>query len=250
MTSKNTLKIKNLYAGTANKKIIKNLSLTIGSGEIHVIMGRNGCGKSTLLNVLMGHPKYETEKGQVLLNKKNISKLNPDEKAKFGLFMSFQHPVEIPGVPLTTFLRTAKNTITKKHSSPIEFLEEIKKYAKLLKMTDSQIERSINHGFSGGEKKKSEILQMSILKPKFALLDEIDSGLDIDALKAVATTIKESFKETKMGLLIITHYQRILNYITPDFVHIMDDGKIIKSGGKSLAKELEKNGYDKYISKK
>lgn len=250
MTKKNTFEIKNLYAGTANKKIIKNLSLKIESGEIHVIMGRNGCGKSTLLNVLMGHPKYETEKGQVLLNKKNISKLSPDEKAKSGLFMSFQHPIEIPGVNLTTFLRTAKNTITKTHSSPIEFLKEIKKYAKFLKMTDDQTERSINHGFSGGEKKKSEILQMAILKPKIALLDEIDSGLDIDALKAVATTIKECFKETKMGLLIITHYQRILNYITPDFVHIMDDGKIIKSGGKTLAKELEKTGYDKYISKK
>jgi len=250
MTTKNTLEIKNLYAGIPAKKIIKNFSLKVNSGEIHVIMGRNGCGKSTLLNVLMGHPKYKTEKGSVLLNKKNILKLSTNEKACEGLFMSFQHPIEIPGVPLTTFLRTAKNTITKKHSSPSDFLKEIKSYAKLLKMTDAEIERSINHGLSGGEKKKSEILQMAILKPKFALLDEIDSGLDIDALKAVASTIKEIFKKTKMGLLIITHYQRILNYITPDFVHIMDDGKIIKSGKETLAHELEKHGYDKYISKK
>jgi len=250
MTPKHTLEIKSLYAGTKDKKIIKNLSLKINSGEIHVIMGRNGSGKSTLLNVLMGHPKYEIEKGQILLNRKNITKLSPDKKAEDGLFMSFQHPIEIPGVSLTNFLRTAKNSITKKHISPIEFLEQIKKYAKLLKMTDSQIERSINQGFSGGEKKKSEILQMAILEPKFALLDEIDSGLDIDALKSVANAIKEIFKKTKMGLLLITHYQRILNYITPDFVHIIHDGKIIKSGGKTLARELEKNGYEKYISKK
>jgi Fe-S cluster assembly ATP-binding protein len=248
-----TLEIKDLHAKVDNREILKGLNLKIKSGEIHAIMGPNGSGKSTLCNVLMGHPKYEITNGTATLNQENIFGMETNERANKGLFLAFQHPLEIPGVTLSNFLRIAKN-INQKTSdkdaepiSPREFMETMKESLEQVKMDRKFAGRSVNEGFSGGEKKRAEIVQMSILKPKFALLDEIDSGLDIDALKIVAQGIKENFKKNKPGILLITHYQRILNYITPNFVHIMANGKIIKSGGKELAHELEAEGYKKFI---
>lgn len=251
--TKNTLKIENLHVKIEEKEILKGLNLEINSGEIHVIMGPNGSGKSTLLNSLMGHPKYEVTKGKASLNNKSLLKLDANKRANLGLFLGFQYPLEISGISFGNFLRLAKNANLKANNknaktlSPIEFLKIIKEKAKALKMSEDFIGRSINEGFSGGEKKRAEIMQMAILEPKFAMLDEIDSGLDIDSLKAVSSSINTIFKKTSPGLLIITHYQRILNYITPDFVHIMADGKIVKSGKKSLALTLEKEGYKQFL---
>lgn len=251
----NILEIKNLHAEVEGKKILKGINLTIKAGEIHAIMGPNGSGKSTLCNVLMGHPKFKITKGKALLNGKNILTLEPHKRAQLGLFLAFQHPLEIQGITMGNFLRNAKNILIRaknkkaKLLSPTDFIPIIKENIKLLQMTDEFINRSINDGFSGGEKKRAEIVQMSILEPKFALLDEIDSGLDIDALKAVAKGIKENYKKFNPGILLITHYQRILNYITPNFVHIISDGKIVKSGEKGLAKKLEKTGYKSYVKK-
>lgn len=251
----NILEIKNLHAEVEGRKILKGINLTIKAGEIHAIMGPNGSGKSTLCNVLMGHPKFKITKGKAFLNRKNILTLEPHKRAQLGLFLAFQHPLEIPGITMGNFLRNAKNILIRaknkkaKLLSPTDFIPIIKKNIKLLQMTDEFINRSINDGFSGGEKKRAEIVQMSILEPKFALLDEIDSGLDIDALKAVAKGIKENHKKFNPGILLITHYQRILNYITPNFVHIISDGKIVKSGEKGLAKKLEKTGYKSYVKR-
>jgi len=247
------LEIKNIHAKINNKEILKGLSLNIKPGEIHVIMGPNGSGKSTLCNVLMGHPKYKVTKGSVKLEKKNLLNLKPHERSHAGLFLAFQQPTEIPGVTFGNFLRLAKNTKLKaidKNSTPIgpvDFIGTMKKTTSLLKMDEKFIGRQVNKGFSGGEKKRAEIAQMAVLEPKYALLDEIDSGLDIDALKIVAKSIKNIHKKDKTGILLITHYQRILNYITPDHVHVIADGKIVKSGGPKLAQDLEKNGYDKYL---
>lgn len=247
------LEIRNLKAEINGLEILKGLSLKINSGEIHAIMGPNGSGKSTLCNVLMGHPKYEVTDGNVTLDEEELLELDPNERAHKGLFLAFQQPLEIPGVSFGNFLRLAKNSQLKQDDptsrgiNPSEFMKTLKEKIADLKMEDNFVTRSINEGFSGGEKKRAEIIQMSILKPKFALLDEIDSGLDIDALKTVATGINKTMKETGCGMLIITHYQRILNYVKPDFVHIMHKGRIIKSGDSQLAHELEKTGYEPFI---
>lgn len=249
----NTLEIKYLHANIGELKILNGINLTIRSGEIHAIMGPNGSGKSTLCNVLMGHPKYEVTKGSAKFNGKEILELEPNERANLGLFLGFQHPLEIAGVGMGTFLRLAKNLNRKASGnptqiSPMEFMPILKETIGLLKMDEKFITRSVNEGFSGGEKKRAEIVQMAVLQPKIAMLDEIDSGLDIDALKIVAEGIIETFKKTGLGILLITHYQRLLNYITPDFVHVMAKGKIIQSGDKKLAQELEKNGYEKILA--
>ena len=246
------LEIKDLHVKIGNIGILSGINLTIKSGEIHAVMGPNGSGKSTLCNVLMGHPKYTITKGSIKFNNKNITQLKPNERANLGLFLGFQHPLEIAGVTLGNFLRTASianNKKTKQPPSFHEFSKLLKDKFALLKMDEKFIGRSINEGFSGGEKKRAEIVQMAVLEPKISLLDEIDSGLDIDALKIVANGIKSIFKKTNSGILLITHYQRLLNYITPTFVHVISKGKIIKSGDKKLAKELEKKGYEHLFKK-
>lgn len=249
-----TLEITNLHAEIADsgQEILKGLTLTIRSGEIHAIMGKNGSGKSTLCKVLMGHPAYEVTEGTVTLDGQDILELEPNERANLGLFLGFQHPLEIPGVTLGNFLRIAKNANRKANEqdqiSPREFLNEIKEKAADLKVDQSFINRSVNEGFSGGERKRAEIVQMSVLEPKIALLDEIDSGLDIDALKIVAEGINKNHQAHQTGVLLITHYQRILNYVTPHFVHIMSDGQIIKSGNSELAHQLEAEGYEQFIN--
>ncbi|MFA6305155.1 MAG: Fe-S cluster assembly ATPase SufC [Candidatus Gracilibacteria bacterium] len=252
--SKNSLIIKNLHVQIEDKtvhaeekEILKGLDLGIKEGEIHAIMGPNGSGKSTLLNALMGHPKYNISGGTIEIKShektKKLNDLKPDERANLGLFMAFQHPVEIPGLSFLHMLKTIKN-LKDKERQPLEKLfEELKTELKKLEIDEKALERGINEGFSGGEKKKLEIFQMKILKPKFLLLDEIDSGLDIDALKIVAQNIKEYFKKYSPAIIIVTHYARILKYISPHHVHILSHGKIIKSGGKSLAQTLEKHGY-------
>ncbi|MDA1061121.1 MAG: Fe-S cluster assembly ATPase SufC [bacterium] len=247
-----TLVIKDLHAKVEGKEILKGISLIINSGEIHAVMGPNGSGKSTLCKVLMGHPKYEVTKGSASLNGIDILDLEPNERANLGLFLGFQHPMEIAGVTLGNFLRLAKNAQIKSHNKdgqtigPVEFMGTMKENLDLLKMDHKFIGRSVNEGFSGGERKRAEIAQMAILKPKISLLDEIDSGLDIDALKIVAKGIKDTFEKTNSGVLLVTHYQRILDYIEPNFVHVISDGKIAKSGGPELAHELEKTGYEQF----
>lgn len=253
------LEIQNLHANIGEFKILNGINLTIRSGEIHAIMGPNGSGKSTLCNVLMGHPKYTVTKGSARFNGKEIMELEPNKRANLGLFLGFQHPVEIAGVSLGNFLRMAnranesacpaKTRSSKNMHQSLnihEFNALIKEKFSILKMDEKFITRSVNEGFSGGEKKRAEIVQMAVLGPKIAMLDEIDSGLDIDALKIVAYGILETFKKTGLGLLLITHYQRLLDYITPDFVHVMAKGKIVQSGDKKLAKKLEKEGYKNY----
>ena len=234
------LKIRNLHASIEGKKILKGINIDIKSGEIHALMGPNGSGKSTLSNVIMGNPKYKVTKGKVIFNNEDITKLSANERAKMGLFMSFQYPVEISGVSLANLLRTAFGNINSKVSFQ-EFRALLKEKMKLLGMDEKFAERNTNEGLSGGEKKRSEILQLAVLSPKIAILDETDSGLDIDSLKIVSNSIKKISDE--MGVLVITHYQRILNYIKPDFVHIIVDGKIVKSGTYELAKHLDKYGY-------
>jgi len=245
-----TLKIKNLKAQVENKEILKGVNLEIKSGEIHVIMGKNGSGKSTLLNALMGKPSIKITEGEVFLNDVNILPLSTSKRANLGLFLGFQHPTEIPGVSFRQFLREALNTNIKENSEkigPLEFVEIAQEKSKTLKLDDYFILRNVNEGFSGGEKKKAEILQMAILKPKFALLDEIDSGLDVDSLKEVAETIQKIKKEENTGIILITHYNHILKYLKPDFVHIFNEGKITKSGDHNLAKKIEKEGFEDYI---
>ena len=251
-TKKDVLEIINLHAKIGDLKILNGINLTIQSGEIHAIMGPNGSGKSTLCNVLMGHPKYEVTSGSAKFNGQEILSLKPNERANLGLFLGFQQPLEINGVSIGNFLRLASNLNRKaagesEQLSPMKFMPMLKETFSLLKMDEKFITRSVNEGFSGGEKKRAEIVQMAILKPKIAMLDEIDSGLDIDALKIVANGIVETFKKTGLGILLITHYQRLLNYITPDFVHVMAKGKIIESGDKKLALKLEKQGYEQIL---
>lgn len=249
------LEIKNLHASTEDgTEILKGITLTIKSGEIHAIMGPNGSGKSTLCKVLMGHPNYEVTEGTVIFNGKDILELDPNERANLGLFLGFQHPLEIPGVTLGNFLRLAKNANRKANGeapiAPREFINEMKEKSAALNVDSKFISRSVNEGFSGGERKRAEIVQMAVLEPKIAMLDEIDSGLDIDALKVVAEGINHNYKTQNTGILLITHYQRILNYIRPDHVHIMNKGKIIKSGDHKLAHELEAEGYEKFTGEK
>ena len=240
------LKIKNLKANVDKKLILDGFNLEIKPGEIHAIMGPNGSGKSTLSNILSGKKGYETS-GQITFENQNLFNLEADERAHKGIFLAFQYPLEIPGVNTNIFLKTSLNAIRKakgeKELDAIEFLKLVKKKAKELKFEEEKLSRQLNVGFSGGEKKKNEILQMSILDPKLCILDETDSGLDIDALKIVANGVN-SLKKKNNAFLIITHYQRLLNYIKPDFVHVLMNGKIVKSGGPELALELEKKGYE------
>lgn len=243
------LVIKNLHVNVEENEILKGLDLTIKQGEVHALMGPNGSGKSTLAYTLSGHPKYEVTDGQVLFMGEELLELEPDERSQLGLFLAFQYPVAIPGVTLANFLRTAINARRKAENPedkgiPIpEFRRLLKEKMDLLEMEHSFAGRYLNDGFSGGEKKRAEILQMATLEPKFAVLDETDSGLDIDALRTVSEGVN-ALRGPNLGVLVITHYQRILDYIKPDFVHIMFDGRIVESGGPEMALQLEKQGYD------
>ncbi|KHO48423.1 MAG: hypothetical protein QT00_C0001G0441 [archaeon GW2011_AR5] len=239
----NKLEIKNLHVSIGEKEIIKGFNLTIKEGEIHAVMGPNGSGKSTLSYAIMGHPRYTVTEGEILFNDKNINEMSTDERAKLGLFLCFQYPMEVHGVQVSNFLRLASNSVQGAEEPVSEFRKRLKENMASLKMSDQFASRYLNDGFSGGEKKRGEILQMSVLKPKFAILDEADSGLDIDALKIVAEGVNNSMNTTPLGVLIITHYQRILNFIKPNFVHIVVDGKIVQSGGPELAERLDGEGY-------
>ncbi|MBS7334014.1 Fe-S cluster assembly ATPase SufC [Faecalibacter bovis] len=241
------LNIQDLHARIEEREILKGLNLQINPGEVHAIMGPNGAGKSTLSNVITGREDYEVTGGDIQLDDESILELAPEERAQKGIFMSFQYPIEIPGVSVTNFIKTSINETRKaqglEEMGASEMLKEIRAKAELLGIKKDFLSRSLNEGFSGGEKKRNEIFQMLMLNPKLAILDETDSGLDIDALRIVAEGVN-AFKNENNGVLVITHYQRLLDYIVPDFVHVLADGKIIKSGGKELALELEEKGYD------
>lgn len=242
---KNLLEIKNLHAGVEGKEILKGVDLTIKPGEIHVIMGPNGSGKTTTANAILNNPIYKKSDGSILLDGEDITDMSTDEIARKGVFMSFQLPEEIPGISVTNFLKYAKSKITGKPVKIFAFKEELQKYMEELNMNPKNMDRSLNVGFSGGEKKKNEILQMLVLNPKLAILDETDSGLDVDAIKTVSKGI-EMFKNENNGVLIITHNTKILHNLKVDYVHIFIDGKIVKTGTQELASEIEENGYSKY----
>jgi Fe-S cluster assembly ATP-binding protein len=241
------LEIKNLHANIDGKEILKGINLKINLGEVHAIMGPNGSGKSTLAQILAGREEYEVTKGEVIYNGKNLLELSPEDRAREGMFLAFQYPIELPGVSNTNLLKTALNEIRKyrgeEEVDAMEFLSLIKEKTKLVELDQHLLSRSVNEGFSGGEKKRNEIFQMAVLEPKLAILDETDSGLDIDALKIVANGVN-SLKSKENSVIVVTHYQRLLNYIIPDFVHVLYKGKIVKSGTKELALELEDKGYD------
>ena len=241
------LEIKNLHANINGKEILKGINLTVKPGEVHAIMGPNGSGKSTLSNVLVGHPAYEVTKGTVTFDGKDLLALSPADRSHEGLFLSFQYPVEIPGVSTVNFLKTAVNEIRKYHGQPPypagDFLKMIRQKMELVGIDNKLLNRSLNEGFSGGEKKKNEIFQMAVLEPKLAILDETDSGLDIDALRTVANGVNK-LKKPENATIVITHYQRLLDYIVPDVVHVLYDGRIVKTAGKELVAELEEKGYD------
>jgi Fe-S cluster assembly ATP-binding protein len=241
------LEVHGLKANVSGIEILKGIDLTVREGEVHAIMGPNGSGKSTFAKALAGHPAYEVTAGRVLFDGRNVFELEPEERARAGLFLGFQYPVEIPGVTNSAFLRLAYNTVQgargKDELDPLEFDDFIREKLKLLDMDPAFLDRNVNEGFSGGEKKRNEILQLAALEPKLAVLDETDSGLDIDALRVVANGVNE-LRKPDNACVLVTHYQRLLNYIVPDYVHVMESGRIIKTGGKDLALELENRGYD------
>ena len=241
------LEIKNLHANVEGTEILKGINLKVNAGEVHAIMGPNGSGKSTLASVLAGREEYEVTQGEVLYNGKNLLELSPEDRAREGVFLAFQYPVEIPGVSNTNLLKTAVNEIRKyrgeEELDSMDFLSLLKEKSKLVELDKAFLSRSVNEGFSGGEKKRNEIFQMAVLNPKLAILDETDSGLDIDALRIVANGVNK-LKAKDNATILVTHYQRLLDYIIPDFVHVLYKGKIVKSGGKDLALELEEKGYD------
>ncbi len=241
------LEVKNLHVSINGNKILKGINLTVNAGEVHAIMGPNGSGKSTLAQVLAGREEYEVTEGEVLYNGENLLELSAEDRARKGIFLAFQYPVEIPGVSNVNLLKTAVNEIRKFHNEEeldaIDFLNLIKDKMKLVELDESFLKRSVNEGFSGGEKKRNEIFQMAVLNPKLAILDETDSGLDIDALKVVANGVNK-LKSKDNATVVVTHYQRLLDYIIPDFVHVLYSGQIVKSGGKELAFKLEEKGYD------
>tara|TARA_Y100000996_G_C22548039_1_gene652605 strand:+ start:755 stop:1501 length:747 start_codon:yes stop_codon:yes gene_type:complete len=241
------LEIKNLHASIDNTKILKGLDLTVNSGEVHAIMGPNGSGKSTLASVIAGREDYDVTDGEINFQGNELSDIGPDERAREGIFLAFQYPVEIPGVSTTNFMKTAVNQIREskgeKPLDAVEFLKLMKEKMKLVNIKQELLSRSINEGFSGGEKKRNEIFQMAMLDPKLSILDETDSGLDIDALKIVSNGVN-ALKSKENATVVVTHYQRLLDYIVPDFVHVLMDGKIVKSGDKNLALKLEEKGYD------
>jgi Fe-S cluster assembly ATP-binding protein len=241
------LEIKNLHAKIDGKEILRGIDLSVKAGEVHAIMGPNGSGKSTLAKVIAGHPSYEVTEGEVIYDGKNLLELPPDERARDGIFLAFQYPVEVPGVSNAQFLRLAYNE-RKKHLGeeeldPLEFKDLLQERAKIVEMEPALMSRSVNEGFSGGEKKRNEILQMAVLEPRLAVLDETDSGLDIDALRIVSGGVNR-LRRPDNAILLVTHYQRLLNYIVPDFVHVLFKGRMVRSGGKELALELEEKGYD------
>jgi Fe-S cluster assembly ATP-binding protein len=241
------LVIKNLHANVGDKEILKGISLTVNAGEVHAIMGPNGSGKSTLAQVLAGHPGFEVTGGTIEYEGQDLVAMEAEERAHAGIFLAFQYPIEIPGVSNAYFLRTAYNEIRKANGQeevdPMDFLDIMTEKLKLVEMDEAMLQRSVNMGFSGGEKKRNEILQMAVLEPKLAILDETDSGLDIDALRIVANGVNK-LKRPDTSTIVVTHYQRLLNYIVPDYVHVLAGGRIVKSGGKELALELEAKGYD------
>ncbi len=240
------LRIKNLHAKAADNEILRGIDLQVSAGEIHAVMGPNGSGKSTLAHVLTGRETYEVTGGEVIFEGKNLLEMAPEERAREGIFLAFQYPVEIPGVSTAYFLKAALNSIRKyrglEEVDAMEFLALIKEKMKLVEMDQNLLNRPVNEGFSGGEKKRNEILQMAVLDPRLAILDETDSGLDIDALRIVANGVN-ALRSKERAMIVITHYQRLLNYIVPDYVHVLSEGRIVKSGGKDLAMELEKKGY-------
>ena len=249
-----TLEIKNLHAnvlpteeGQEPKPILKGVNLTINGGETHAIMGPNGSGKSTLAYTLAGHPKYEVTEGEVLLDGENVLDMEIDERARAGLFLAMQYPVEVPGVSSSNFMRSAVTAVRGEAPKLREWVGELNAAREALQMDASFSERSVNEGFSGGEKKRHEVMQLALMKPKFAVMDETDSGLDVDALRIVSEGINRYQEETGGGVLMITHYKRILNYVKPDYIHVFADGKIVQTGDASLADQLEAEGYEKFI---
>jgi len=241
------LEINDLHAGIGDREILRGITLRVKAGEVHAVMGPNGSGKSTLAQVLAGNPSYQVTQGTVTYNGQNLLEMDPEVRAQNGIFLAFQYPVEIPGVSIAYFLRSAYNEIRKakgmEEIDPLEFLDLVEEKLKLVDMDQSMLSRSVNAGFSGGEKKRNEIFQMAVLSPRLAILDETDSGLDIDALRIVAQGVN-TLRSPENATIVVTHYQRLLNYIIPDFVHVIANGRIVKSGGKELALELEEKGYD------
>jgi Fe-S cluster assembly ATP-binding protein len=246
------LEIKDLHVEVQTdggaKEILKGVDLTIRSGEVHAVMGPNGSGKSTLASTISGHPSYEVTGGEITLDGEDVLEMSPDERAKAGLFLAMQYPVEIPGVTMANFLRTAKTALDGEAPPIRSWMGEVRETMNNLRMGNEFMERNVNEGFSGGEKKRAEIMQLELLKPKFALLDETDSGLDVDALRVVSEGVNRAHQTTDMGVLLITHYTRILRYIQPDFVHVFVNGQVAEEGGAELAERLEEEGYDRFLT--